>query len=72
MLRVVVPPDTAAAWRQRFVVGGQAPVFAPLDAPDRVFIDLRWISYSGGQGIELGAGGPVVPAGDFPKLLSGG
>jgi hypothetical protein len=71
VLRVVVPPDTAAAWIQRLTIGGKGPVFAPLETPDRMFIDLRWISYTGGQGIELGAGGPVVPAGEFGKLLFG-
>lgn len=71
VLRVVVPPDTAAAWTRRLTIGDQAPAFAPLETPDRMFIDLRWISYSGGQGIELGAGGPVVPAAEFAKLLSG-
>jgi hypothetical protein len=72
VLRVVVPPDTAAAWTQRLTIGERAPVFAPLETPDRMFIDLRWISYSGGQGIELGAGGPIVPPGELFKLLSGG
>jgi hypothetical protein len=72
VLRVVVPPNTAAVWTQRLTIGGQPPVFAPLETPDRMFIDLRWISYSGGQGIELGAGGPVVPAAEFGKLFSGG
>ena len=71
VLRVVVPPDTAAAWTQRLTMGDQAPVFAPLETPDRMFIDLRWISYSGGQGIELGAGGPVVPVAEFGRLFSG-
>ncbi|MCW1921426.1 AsmA-like C-terminal region-containing protein [Luteolibacter arcticus] len=72
VLRVVVPPDTAAAWTERMGASGHAPVFAPLETPDRMFIDLRWISYSGVQGIELGAGGPVVPAEEFGKLLSDG
>ncbi len=72
VLRVVVPPDTAAAWTKRLTIGGQTPVFAPLETPDRMFIDLRWFSYPGGQGgIELGAGGPVVPPGELGKLLSG-
>jgi hypothetical protein len=71
VLRVVLPPDTAAAGTRRFTIGGQGPAFAPLETPDRMFIDLRWISYSGGHGIELGAGGPVVPAAEFGKLLSG-
>jgi hypothetical protein len=71
VLRVVVPPATAATWAQRLTIDGKAPVFAPLETPDRIFIDLRWISYSGGQGIELGAGGPIVPAGDLAKLFSG-
>ncbi|MEK7950325.1 hypothetical protein [Luteolibacter soli] len=72
VLRVVVPPDTAAAWTQRLTIGDRAPVFAPLETPDRMFIDLRWVPYLGGQGIELGAGGPIVPAGEVFKLLSGG
>jgi len=72
VLRVIVPPDTAAAWAQRLTIGSTAPAFAPLETPDRMFIDLRWISYSGGQGIELGAGGPIVPPGELFKLLSGG
>lgn len=70
VLRVVVPPDTAAVWTERLTIGDRAPVFAPLETPDRMFIDLRWISYSGGQGIELGAGGPIVPPAELFKLLS--
>jgi len=72
VLRVVVPPATAAVWSERLAIGGQSPVFAPLETPDRMFIDLRWISYAGGQGIELGAGGAIVPAAEFMKLLAGG
>ena len=72
VLRVILPPATVAAWSERLALGGQAPVFAPLETPDRMFIDLRWIPYSGGQGIELGEGGPIVPAAEFVKLLSGG
>ena len=72
VLRVVVPPDVAATWTRRLTIGEKAPAFAPLETPDRMFIDLRWIPYSGGQGIELGEGGPIVPAAEFVKLLSGG
>jgi hypothetical protein len=32
-----------------------------MEAPGRVFIDLRWTSYPGGQGVEFGPGGPVLP-----------
>lgn len=71
VLRVVAPPDTADAWTQRLTIGDRTPVFAPLETPDRMFIDLRWISYSGRQGIEVGAGGPIVPAEELLKLLSG-
>ncbi|RYD62493.1 MAG: hypothetical protein EOP83_14460 [Verrucomicrobiaceae bacterium] len=71
VLRVVVPPATAVIWTERLAIGDRAPVFAPLETPDRMFIDLRWISYSGGRGIELGAGGPIVPPVDLFKLLAG-
>ena len=72
VLRMVVPPDDAAVISQRFTIPGVhgGPVFKPLETPERVFIDLRWISYSGGQGIELGEGGPVVPPGELGRLVS--
>ncbi len=72
VLRMVVPPDDAAAISRRFAVPGGAagPVFRPLGTPERVFLDLRWISYSGGQGVELGEGGPVVPVGEIGRLVS--
>jgi hypothetical protein len=72
VLRMVVPPEDAAMISQRFTIPGVAggPVFKPLETPERVFLDLRWISYSGGQGIELGEGGPVVPPGEFGRLVS--
>ena len=71
-IAVAAPPDVAAAWARRLTIGDQGPVFAPLETPDRMFMDLRWIPYSGGQGIELGSGGPIVPAAEFVKLFSGG
>ena len=72
VLRAVVLPDVAATWARRLTTGEQGPLFAPLGTPDRMFIDLRWIPYSGGHGIELGNGGPIVPAAEFAKLLAGG
>lgn len=72
VLRMVVAPDDAAAISRRFTVPGKTagPVFQPLGTPERVFLDLRWISYSGGQGVELGEGGPVVPLGEIGQLVS--
>lgn len=72
VLRMVVPPDDAAEISRRFAIPGVAggPVFKPLETPERVFLDLRWISYSGGQGVELGEGGPVVPLGEMGRLVS--
>ncbi len=67
VLRIVVPPGTAAALAGRFTVPGMpaaAPVFKPLGTPDRLFLDLRWTSYSGVRRIELGEGGPVLPGDD--------
>lgn len=69
VLRAVVPPDVAEAWTRRLTVQGRGPVFAPMETPDRRFIDLRWISYPGGHGIELGAGGPVIPVADIGQLF---
>ena len=69
VLRAVLLPDLAEVCRQRFAVAGRPPVFAPLETPDRQFIDLRWVSYPAGQGIELGAGGPVVPVGEVPRFI---
>lgn len=69
VVRAVVPPEIAAAWSERLATPGQRPAFAPLGTPDRQFIDLRWLPYSGGHGIELGAGGPVVPAGEIARLF---
>lgn len=72
VLRMVVPPDDAAVIARNFTVPGVAggPVFKPLETPERVFLDLRWISYSGGQGVELGEGGPVLPLGEMGRLVS--
>lgn len=72
VLRMVVPPDDAAVIARNFTIPGVAagPVFKPLETPERVFLDLRWISYSGGQGVELGEGGPVVPLGEMGRLVS--
>jgi len=72
VLRVVLPPDDARELSRRFTMPGApgGPVFQPLETPERVFLDLRWISYSGGQGVELGEGGPVVPPGDLGRLVA--
>jgi hypothetical protein len=72
VLRVVLPPDDARELSRRFTMPGApgGPVFQPLETPERVFLDLRWISYSGGQGVELGEGGPVVPTGDLGRLVA--
>ena len=72
VLRMVVPPDDAAVIARSFTSPGVAggPVFKPLETPERVFLDLRWISYSGGQGVELGEGGPVVPLEEMGRLVS--
>lgn len=74
VLRMVVPPDDAANISRRFTIPGVAggPVFKPLETPERVFLDLRWISNSDGQGVELGEGGPVVPVGEMGRLVSPG
>lgn len=63
VLRAVMPPELAENWRRRAGQAGAAipPVFSGMEAQGRVFIDLRWISYPGGQGIEFGPGGPVLP-----------
>ncbi|MCW1915515.1 AsmA family protein [Luteolibacter sp. GHJ8] len=63
VLRGVMPPEVAAMWKGKLEKMGVAvpPVFTPLETPDRVYIDLRWVSYPGGQGIEFGPGGPVLP-----------
>lgn len=63
VLRAVMRPEMADAWRRRMEQAGGAvpPVFTEMEAPGRVFIDLRWTSYPGGQGIEFGPGGPVLP-----------
>ena len=72
VLRMVVPPDDAAAISRRFSAPATAagPVFQPLETPVRVYLDLRWISYAGGQGVELGEGGPVVSLAEMGRLLS--
>jgi len=72
VLRMVVPPDDAANLSRSLTVPGVhgGPVFKPLETPERVFLDLRWIPSSGGQGIELGEGGPVVPPGEIGRLVS--
>lgn len=72
VLRMVVPPDDAAVITRSFTLPGVAagPVFKPMETPGRVYLDLRWISYSGGQGVELGEGGPVVPPGEMRRLVS--
>lgn len=71
VLRMVVPPGDAQELGRRFTIPGLAggPVFQPLETPDRVFLDLRWISYSGGQGVQLGDEGPVVPLKDLGRLV---
>lgn len=69
VLRIVVPPDFAEALSRQFMVNGVSPAFAPLVTRDREFIDLRWISYDGVQGIELGVGGPVLPIGQAQKFF---
>jgi len=72
VLRAVVPPEVVQAWRQRFSPAGPdaMPVFTEMETPERVFIDLRWVPYPGGTGIELGSGGPVLPLGEAAKLFS--
>lgn len=72
VLRVVLPPDDARELSRRFAMPGVpvGPVFQPLETPERVFLDLRWISYSGGQRVELGEGGPVVPPGELGRLVA--
>jgi hypothetical protein len=71
VLRVVVPPAAAADLARRLTRPGMAagPLFKPLETPDRLFLDLRWTSSPGGQGVELGEGGPVMPAGDLGRLV---
>ncbi|WP_193213989.1 hypothetical protein [Luteolibacter marinus] len=69
VLRVVMPPSMADGWKARFAGTGMTPAFVPLGGGERQYIDLRWISYSGGQGIELGSNGPVIPAGEARQLL---
>ncbi len=63
VLRAVMPPELAESWRRRAGQAGATvpPVFSGMEAAGRVYIDLRWVSYSGGQGIEFGSGGPVMP-----------
>ena len=72
VLRMVVPPDDARELAGRFTIPGVpgGPVFQPLETPERVFLDLRWISYSGGPGVQLGDGGPVVPLRELGRLVS--
>ncbi len=72
VLRVVLPPAVAADLSKRFLAPGTTagPRFKPLETPDRMFIDLRWVSYQGGQGVELGEGGPVVAAGELARLVT--
>ena len=72
VLRVVVPPAVADDLSKRFLNPGTTagPRFKPLETPDRMFIDLRWVSYQGGQGVELGEGGPVVAAGELARLVT--
>lgn len=72
VLRMVVPPDDAAVITRNFTLPGVAagPVFKRLETPERVYLDLRWVSYSGGQGVELGEGGPVFPLGEMGRLVS--
>lgn len=72
VLRMVVPPGDAAEITRHFTVPGtlKGPVFQALETPERVFLDLRWISYPGGQGVELGEGGPVLPMGELGRLVS--
>jgi hypothetical protein len=72
VLRLVVPPGTAEVLAGRFAAPGTraAPVFKPLETPDRLFMDLRWSSYSGVRTIELGEGGPVLPDDAVRRLFS--
>jgi hypothetical protein len=69
VLRVVMPPDLSRSWSSRLTVNGKPPVFADLGTPDRRFIDLRWIPYDDGHAVELGEGGPRVPAAALARLL---
>lgn len=64
VLRLVLPPETAAGLSARFSrrLEGMEPKFSEMETPDRRMIDLRWVPYQGGTGIELGEGGPVAPA----------
>jgi hypothetical protein len=73
VLRAVMPPEVAAMWRGRLAKLEVAvpPVFTEMESPDRLYIDLRWVSYPGGSGIEFGSGGPVVPVADAAKILGG-
>ena len=73
VLRAVMPPEVSDLWRARLAKMAVAvpPVFTEMESPDRLFIDLRWVSYPGGQGIEFGSGGPVVPVADAAEVLAG-
>jgi hypothetical protein len=73
VLRAVMPPEVASLWRARLIEMSVAvpPVFTAMESPDRLFIDLRWVSYPGGQGIEFGSGGPVVPVAHAAGVLAG-
>jgi hypothetical protein len=73
VLRAVMPPEVAALWRARLAKMSVAvpPVFTEMESPDRLFIDLRWVSYPGGLGIEFGSGGPVVPVADAAEVIAG-
>ncbi len=71
VLRLVIPPGSAQAWTKSLagISPDLKPVFTPLETPDRTALDLRWISYEGKPGIELGPGGPFLPQEEAMRLL---
>ncbi len=71
VLRLVMPPGSAQAWTKSLagISPELKPVFTPLDTPDRTVLDLRWISYEGKPGVELGPGGPFLPQKEAVRLL---
>ncbi|WP_052574016.1 hypothetical protein [Haloferula sp. BvORR071] len=73
VLRMVVLPEVAQTWQQRLIPAGAVvpPVFHTMDTPARLYIDLRWVSYPGGRGIEFGEGGPVLKPGQALQVFAG-
>ena len=69
VLRAVVRPEVAETWKQK-LAPTIIPVFSAMDTPERVFIDLRWVSQGGNQAIEFGNGGTIVPLGEAGRLLA--